>query len=144
MRKCLCGWSLLALALASGLTGCIPSNVVARDDRMVVARVAELKFEPAPGLQLAGLYESVAITGDAASSLRKIYYLFAADGSYTAAALAETDGVAAFQTLSGTWTTTPAGLALDGAEPVRLEQAPDHVRITAPNGTLVLRKGELQ
>lgn len=132
------GWLLLPLA------GCIPSNVVARDDRMVVTRVADLRFEPAPALQLDGLFESVEITGDAAVSLQKVYYLFRADGTYTAAALAAVDGVPSFQTLSGTWATTAAGLVLDGAEPVQLELAPEHLRITAPNGALVLRRGSLQ
>lgn len=137
-----CG--LFAFAVASTLAGCIPSNVVATDQRMVVADLSRLQFAAAPELQLAGLYESVEITGDAAVALRKVYYLFAADGTYTAAALAEVDGRSAFQTLGGTWTSTAAGLSLDGAEPVALEAAPEHVRITAPNGALVLRRSALQ
>lgn len=124
--------------------GCIASNVVARNERLVVPTVAELQFSPAPSLPLAGLYESVEITGDAAAALRKVYYLFAADGYYTAAALTEQDGKPGFQTLNGAWTTSAAGLSLDGAEPVLLEQAPDHLRITAPTGVLVLRRGTVQ
>jgi hypothetical protein len=133
-----------AVACAVALAGCIPSNVVAVDQRMVVADLGQLQFAPAPALQLAGLYESVAITGDAAVALRKVYYLFVDDGTYTAAALAEIDGKPAFQTLSGTWSSTASGLSLDGAEPVVLEQAPEHLRITAPNGALVLRWSPLQ
>ena len=136
-------FAIVAAAVLS-LPGCIASNVVAPEQRFVVTDTTELKFTAAPGLLLDGLFESVEITGDAALSLRKVYYLFAADGTYTAAALAEVDGKAAFQTLQGTWNSTAAGLSLDGADPVQLEQAQNHVRITAPTGALVLRKGSLQ
>jgi len=135
---------LAAGCLLLPLASCIPSNVVARDDRMVVTQVADLRFVPAPALQLDGLFESIEITGDAAVTLQKVYYLFRADGTYTAAALVAIDGIASFQTLSGTWTSLAGGLVLDGAEPVQLEQAPEHLRITAPNGALVLRRGTLQ
>ena len=124
--------------------GCIASNVVASEDRLVATPVAELQFAPAPDLPLQGLYESVEIRGDAALSLRKVYYLFDARGTYTAAALTETDGVLGFQTLNGTWQSTVAGLALDGRPPVLLEQAPQHLRITAESGVLVLRAASLQ
>ena len=132
------------LALVAPWMGCIASNVVASQDRLVTTTVAALHFEPAPGLPLQGLYESVEIRGDAALSLRKVYYLFDAGGTYTAAALTEVDGAPSFQTLNGTWQTTAAGLSLDGRPPVLLEQAPQHLRITAENGVLVLRAASLQ
>ena len=91
--------SLLLLCSA----GCIASNVVAPDERMVVEPLAERVFEPAPTRQLEGLFESCDIQGDAAVSLRKIYYLFSLDGTYTAAALAEVAGKFSFQTLDGIW-----------------------------------------
>ena len=127
-----------ACALAPLFTGCIASNVVAPEQRMVVEDLAELQWKAAPGLQLQGLYESVDIRGDAAASLRKVYYLFADDGTYTAAALTEAGGTYAFQTLSGTWRSDQLGLSLDGGDPVVLEQAQAHLRILAPNGELVL------
>jgi hypothetical protein len=132
-----------AAAVALGgllLSACIASNVVATQDRLVERPLAELAFAPALELRLAGLWASIEITGDAAVSLRKVYYWFAADGTYTAAALADGDAGLTFQTLGGTWATSADGLSLDGAPPVRLEQAPDHLRITAPNGGLVLRR----
>lgn len=136
---------VVALLLGTGwLGGCIASNVVATEDRFVQQPLAALAFAPAADLRLDGLYESVEITGDAALSLRKIYYLFRADGTYTAAALAEGADGAAFQTLGGSWSNDKAGLSLDGAEPVRLEQADQHLRITAPNGAVVLRRSVLQ
>jgi hypothetical protein len=134
----------LLLAGFVALAGCIPSNVVARKDRMVVTDVADLKFEPAPGLALAGLFESVEITGDAALALRKVWYLFRADGTCSAAALAEQDGTLRFQTRDGTWVSSAAGLSLDGASPVLLEKAEGHLRITTPDGALVLRQGVVQ
>ncbi|HEX5052132.1 MAG TPA: hypothetical protein VFZ65_10190 [Planctomycetota bacterium] len=139
-----CARWLAWLAAAAGTAGCIGSSVVATEDRLVVPRLEDLQFTPAAGLQLSGLYESIEVRGDAAVSLRKVYYLFGPDGSYTAAALTEADGVPSFQTLNGTWRSDEAGLSLDGGAPVLLEQAPEHLRITAPNGVLVLRRGSLQ
>lgn len=139
------GWRLLvAIWPLFGFGGCIGSNVLAHEQRLVAPVVAELQFAPAPALPLAGLYESVLITGEVALALRKVYYVFQGDGTYTAAALVESDGQSAFQTLSGTWRSLDAGLELDGKEPVPLEQAPAHVRITAPNGSLVLRAETLR
>lgn len=139
------GWRLLAAIWPLfGFGGCIGSNVLAHEQRLVAPVVAELQFAPAPALPLAGLYESVLITGEVALALRKVYYVFQGDGTYTAAALVESDGQSAFQTLSGTWRSVAAGLELDGKEPVPLEQAPGHVRITAPNGSLVLRAETLR
>ena len=132
-----------ALLLVS-LTGCIASNVVAKEDRQVAAPLQELAFAPAPGLQFDGLYESVDVTGDAAVSLRRVFYLFRPDGSYTAAALVEGPDGASFQTLDGTWSSDDRGLSLDGGEPVPLDRAGDHVRLSAPNGAVVLRRSALQ
>lgn len=139
------GWRFLAAVWpAVTFAGCIGSNVLAHEQRLVAPVVSELQFVSAPALPLAGLYESVLITGEVALALRKVYYVFQVDGTYTAAALVESDGQSAFQTLSGTWRSLAAGLELDGKEPVPLEQAPGHVRITAPNGSLVLRAETLR
>ncbi|MCB9878594.1 MAG: hypothetical protein H6835_13435 [Planctomycetes bacterium] len=127
---------LLAVALTAA--ACIASNVVAPQQRLVVDDLAALEWAPAPELPLLGLYESVDIRGEAAATLRKVYYRFAADGTYTAAALTEVDGRCSFQTLDGTWRADVDGLSLDGAPPVPLERAPGHVRLRAPNGELVL------
>jgi hypothetical protein len=140
--------ALTARAVAStvlaALGGCIASNVVAVDDRLVERPIASMPFAPAPSFPFDGLWESVEITGDAAIALRRIWYVFVGDGTYTAAALGDVDGRPTFQTLNGTWSTGPDGLSLDGAAPVRLERAGDHVRITAATGVVVLRKGLLQ
>lgn len=111
---------------------------------MVETSVAELQFAPMTEGTLQGLFESVQITGDAAVSLRKVYYLFFADGSYTAAALIDDGTALSFQTLSGTWQMSASGLTLDGAAPVPLEVGGEHLRLSAPGGVLVLRRGVLQ
>jgi len=134
----------VVLAALLGPTACIPSNVVARQDRLVTTAVDDLQFAPAGEFVPNGLYESVAITGDAALSLRKVYYLFAADGRYTAAALVEDAGGLAFQTLSGTWRSAQGSLQLDDGDVVRAEVCDEHLRLSAPSGVLVLRAGALQ
>lgn len=136
--------AMVLLSMAFSLAGCIASNVVATSDRLVAPAVAALPFAPAGEIVLDGLYESVDIQGDAAVSLRKIYYRFVADGHYTGAALSEAVGPPAFETLTGTWAITPQGLVLDGGEPVPLEVAEGHLRLSAPSGCVVLRKVALQ
>lgn len=136
--------TLLTMSLLLVPAACIPSNVVARQDRAVATAVDDLQFAAAQGLAPRGLYESVAVTGDAALSLRKVYYLFAADGRYSAAALVEDAGVSAFQTLSGTWRMTAEGLQLDDGDVLQVEVSGDHLRLSAAGGVLVLRAGELQ
>lgn len=131
-------------AIVATFAGCIASNVVATTDRMVATPVHELAFAPAPDLVLDGLFGSTELTGEAAVSLRRIWYLFRPDGTYTAAALVDADGVASFQTLSGVWANGPDGLSLDGAPPVQLHRAGDHLRITDRNGVVVLRREALQ
>lgn len=145
--------AIASFALVLALTSCIASNVVAPEQRMVGTAIdgladgdpangTALAWRQAPGFQLDGLYETIDITGEAATSLRKVWYLFDADGTYTAAALIEGDEYA-FQTLSGTWENdrdSVNGLILDDGEPVSLEQADEHLRITAPNGMIVLRR----
>jgi hypothetical protein len=131
-------WAVGAAALA--LAACIPSNVVATDQRLVAVPIAELEFMPAPGAALAGLYASVDIRGDAALSLRRIWYVFEPNGRYTAAALADVGGAPTFQTLDGVFRTTAEGLVLDDAAPVAIAVAGEHVRLSSPGGEVILRR----
>lgn len=135
--------SALVLALAGLGSGCIPSNVVARDDRRVVDDLTTLQFAPGTAAVLPGMWRSVSITGDAALSMRFVNYLFVEGGTYTAAALIDDAGNLSFQTIQGTWAVAAAGLTLDGASPVEFGVAPEHVRIAAPGGVLVLRREPL-
>lgn len=129
-------------ALAACLFGaaCIGSNVVAPTERMAPAGDADLPWAPAAAADLVGFHESVDIQGDAAVALRKIFYLFAADGTYTGAALADDGERLAFQTLTGAWSIGPDGLVLDGQPAAKCEAAIGQVRITAPTGVLRLRR----
>lgn len=129
--------------LFGALPGCIASNVVAAKDRQVAVAAEELPWQPATSAILDGLYESIEVCGDAATTLRKVYYVFQPDGSYTGAALVEADGAFRFQTLVGTWRVVDGGLSLDEGPVVRVDTAPEHLRITAANGVLVLRRGSL-
>lgn len=126
------------------LGGCIPSNVVAKQDRMVEAPLAELQFVPGDAARLAGFYESVQITGDAAVSLRKVFYWFDEGGTYTAAALVDGPDGVEFQTLVGTWRATAEGLVLDDADAVPVTVADEHVRLATASGELTLRRSILQ
>ena len=133
----------LALAIVSlPFAGCIPSNVLAPDQRIATVAMEDRVFTPATAeLKLEGYHESMSITGDAAVSLRKVYYLFQPGGTYTAAALVQDAGVSSFQTLTGTWSLGADGLRLDGADPVPVETSGEFVRMRSAGGTLVLRRG---
>ena len=134
----------IALAAALPLLGCYASNVVAREDRAVGDRQLPEHWTAATPADLAGLFESVRVTGDAAVSLRSVHYWFGGDGRYTGAALVDGDDGMAFQTLTGRWALTDAGLALDDAPPARCEAAPGFLRIGTAGGELVLRRRELR
>jgi hypothetical protein len=131
---------LVAVAL---LASCIASNVVAPDQRLVASDLTALVWTPADPAALDGFFESVDLRGEAAASLRKIFYVFLPGGTYTGAALADAGSALTFQTLSGTWTLTPDGLVLDQGRPVRCEMAPGHLRLEDTNGVVVLRRGPL-
>ena len=131
-------WVLVGVALLA--PACFGGGLLDQKDRAVAAAPLEaLAFAPAGSMVLDGLYESVDIQGDMAVQWRKVYYLFFADGGYTAAALGEGEEHPEFTTLSGTWQ-VDGGLSLDGSEPLRLEIAGEHLRISADGGSLVLAR----
>lgn len=128
-----------ALLLIAG--GCIPSNVVAVEDRAVAVPVQELHWDqPLPEL-LDGLYESIDIRGDVAGGLWKVWYFFGSDGHYSGAALVLGPLGPEFQTLSGSYRVVDGRLDLgDGAEPANLLAATDHLQVSSPEGEVVLRR----
>jgi hypothetical protein len=130
-------WSLL-------LPGCIASNVIAPTERLVVGERAELAWRPADAAAVPGYFVAVELEGEAAQALRAVAYVFTTNGRYTGAALVEGDDGLDFQTLRGEWRLGAEGLSLDAAAPVACEQAPGHLRLTAPNGVVVLRREELR
>ena len=131
--------SLLLVSLLLG--GCYASNVVAPRDRMVRTDLKELKWRPATAADLAGLYASVAITGDAALTLRRVDYWFGADGRFAAAALQDDDDEGpTFQTANGRWSLTDGGLVLGDQEPAECTAAEEHLRLRMTGGEIVLRR----
>jgi len=137
----------LLLALLAGLpwtAACIPSNVVARQDRAVEldsARLDALKLEwrPAAEGDLQGLYRSVRITGDAASSVLRIYYYFSPkDGKYTGAALLA-GSPPSFQTLSGTFELQESTLVLDDQR-IAARATETCLELATDDGTVILQR----
>lgn len=137
-------WLLLCVLPFVG--GCIASNVVAEKDRAVVEpkALADVAFRPANAADFAGLFETVEITGDVALSLRRVWYWFESNGRYSGAAFVDGDEGLSFQTLTGTWKLTDAGLALDDGEPLAASAADGLLRMAVPGGTLVLKAVELR
>lgn len=132
----------LPALLLLGLGSCYASNVVAHSDRAVAIEVRELVWQPATAADLAGLFVSTQITGEAAFSMRRIWYWFEPDGHFSGAALVAEDETAAFRTLQGSWRLEPDGLVLDGAPAVRVEVAEGHLRFGTDQGVVVLRREE--
>ncbi|MGE3174147.1 MAG: hypothetical protein AB7O97_16080 [Planctomycetota bacterium] len=144
-RRPSAGRRLLGLVPLALLPACYASNVVAEQDRAVALQALPTEWRPAAAADLDGLFESIEIRGDAALSLRKVYYWFSADGVYTGAALVDGDDAVAFQTLNGEWLLDADGLRLDGGDAVPTMAAPvtgtpTHVRIDAEGGSLVLQR----
>lgn len=134
---------LLAAALAAlPSAACLASSVIAPEDRAAHLGPEELPWQPYAGAPLAGLYASVAISGDLSLGLLKVYYHFTPDGRFTGAALL-TGEPPSFQTLSGTWSLSADGLRLGEGAPAKLEEAPDHLRLSGEEGAVVLRRETL-
>lgn len=134
----------LVLALALAGAGCFANTRLDSAKRAVETAPAELVWRAATAADLRGLYESVAVEGEAASALWKVYYHFAEDGSYTGAALVIGGAHPEFQTLSGKWTLADGELDLGEGERLRAFAAADRLRLESATGVAVLRRVELQ
>lgn len=132
-------WCLCLCALSA----CIPAHIVATDARLVRPAVDALEFQVDGKFAPRGLWQSVDIRGEAAAALRRIWYWFRADGTYSAVALCELDAVS-FQLRDGTWSLQEFNLVLDGGEPAELMVAGDHLRIRTATGSVILRKEPLE
>ncbi|MEZ5962942.1 MAG: hypothetical protein R3F56_03755 [Planctomycetota bacterium] len=134
-------WRLPLLASCALPPACIPSNVVAEEQRAVAVPTSALTWsEPLPAT-LSGLYESVLIAGDIAQAMWKVYYHFSPDGDFSGAALVVIDGKPQFQTLTGRYRIGDASIQLgDDNEAATLAAARDHIRLTSAEGSIVLRR----
>lgn len=134
-----------ALALLIGLSGCLGgSTVVAPEARAVRQEAVEPDWRAASPEELQGLFESVRIEGEAAAALWRLSYWFAADGSYTGAALVFDGERAAFQTLSGAWSLQDGLLELDAGPPARASVADDSLRLESDAGLAVFRRVDIE
>jgi len=128
--------SLLGLASSA----CIAPSVVATSDRAVRLSSPDLKWRPASGDDLSGVFVSTELTGPLAAALRKLVYLFGSEGTYSASALLDGDPPH-FEILTGRWVLGDEGLRLDGAAPATVEVAPDgSLRMSGAEGSVVLRR----
>ncbi len=130
--------ALLLLPLA-GTAACIPSNLVAPDERMVALDSDLVAWRPAERADVPGLYSSREITGTLAGSIWKLHYYFDEGGAYTGAALFA-GSPPHFEVLSGTWTFESGSLRLDDAEPAILEAGAGLLRLRGEEGSVVLER----
>ena len=120
----------------------LPSTSEASPITMDVTVTGGLGLPPSP--VLAGLYESTSIEGDAAAALWKVYYHFAADGSYTGAALVIGATHPEFQTLAGTWSLAGGVLDLGQGEQLTARAADGYLELASSGGVAVLHRVALQ
>jgi hypothetical protein len=133
------------LLAASPLAGCIPSNVLASEDRRVEAAEVALAWRPAAAADLPGLWRARSIEGQAAAVLLDLCYWIAADGSFSGAALFA-GPPPAYQVLSGTWSLAADGTLSFGADaaPARAEVGDELLRLSGAEGSLILERAQIR
>ena len=133
------GWLMFG-ALTLLQSACIAPSVVAREDRAVDLGAAELEWRLGTEADLPGTYVSTELSGPLAAALRKVVYLFEANGTYTGAGLID-DIPPHFEVTSGNWRIDGDGLRLDDGAPATLEVAEDgSLRLSGDEGRVVLRR----
>ncbi|MCK6446541.1 MAG: hypothetical protein L6Q99_09135 [Planctomycetes bacterium] len=132
------------VCVLAATSACIAPSVVASTGRAVAVEERALEWRDATTADVVGFFESERISGEVAASLARVNYVFAADGYYTGAALVLGGEHPEYQTLVGTWRLDGARLVLDDGEPVELAAADERLRISTPDGVLVLRRAALE
>lgn len=138
-RTCL----VAAFALASAACSMTESNKI--DEKARAAKVApeNVAWKAATRDDVVGYFESDRITGDAAASLLRVFYSFAADGTYSGAALVQEAGASKFQVLAGHWKLEGNTLDLGpDAAPAKAQAAPGRLRLDSEGGSATFHKGE--
>jgi len=141
MRPVQIGFPSLLLAAFAMFTGsCIAPSVLAPENRATVLDGEHVEWAAGDGSSVPGTYVSTEISGRLATVLRKVVYLFEADGAYTGAALVD-DDPPRFEVIGGRWRVEDDLLYLDDAPPAVLSAAPDgSLRLSGEEGTVVLRR----
>ena len=125
-------------------SSCITATVIDENSRAAAIEELATEWAPATSDLLAGGWESETIEGEAAAAVLKIYYHFAADRTYTGAALVLGAANPEFQTLTGSWSLEDGRLQLNQDEPVTAEFDADRLRLESPGGTAVFRRVRFQ
>ena len=132
-----------ALALSS-LAACIAPSVVASSGRAVEPEQAEPAWRPAEAGDLEGFFESTSIEGEVSASLSRVWYHFAADGTYSGAALVVAGANPQFQTLSGSWSLADGALDLGDGTSVRASVAGERLRLESEGGVALLSRAAVR
>lgn len=131
-------------ALGAALGGCAASNRLDTSHRTADAAAPAVAWTDARREDLVGYFESERVSGDAAASLRRVYYVFDPDGSYTGAALVSDGAHSTFQVLTGHWALRGTTLSLgEDAAPARAYAAPDRLRLDSDGGSVTFHRGTL-
>lgn len=136
------GWFAACCLLLA--PACITSSVVESSGRAIAQETDQIAWTPARAEDLRGLYESVSIEGEVASSLWKVWYVFAADGTYSGAALVLGGANPEFQTLSGRWTLDGQNLDFGDGQTARASVAADRLKLESEGGVAILRRSAVQ
>jgi hypothetical protein len=130
----------IALCAASLGAACAGSGTLARDSRAAVVEEQPVAWRAASAEDVPGVYVSSELSGPLAGYLRKLVYLFEADGSYAGAALVDASPPR-FEVLAGTWAFLDGRLVLDGGPPAVLEVADGGaLRLSGDEGVVVLER----
>ncbi len=136
---------LLLAAFAASSAACgafVAARALPKEDRDVLANPEDVSWAPAKREDVVGSFESESVSGEAAGALRRVYYVFSEDGSYTGAALVQEAKNPEFQVLSGTWALEGSSLRVGDAEPAKASASPGRLRLEAPGGTVVLKRSK--
>lgn len=137
---------LASLALLVVGPGCIPSNVVAPEQRAVEVRAATLAWRPARAEDLPGFYASTEVTGASAGAVLQAYYYLGATGACSGAALVLDAEGPRFLVLAddARWTLDEQGLDLGDGAKLQAQVAEGHLRLVSPESTITFRRVELK
>lgn len=127
------------LALASAGASCA-SAPLAPEARAVLDERPSIAWREARLEDFDGLFEAERVEGEAAGALRKLWYHFERDGSYSGAALVFDGEHARFQTLGGRWSLLGDQLDLGSGERARVRAADGWLRVESAHGLALLRR----
>jgi hypothetical protein len=134
--------ALSRATLCAALLGasCAGSGTLAQEQRAAALEGEAIAWRPAAAEDIPGVYVSRELSGPLAGYLRKLVYLFEADGSYAGAALVDASPPR-FEVLAGTWSLVEGRLILDGGPPAALEASADgSLRLSGDEGVVVLER----